>query len=346
MVKLVSFPDLLWFCIININDPCHITELVYWDMPYGLGLGDWDVLLTDFELHTLFQQIGVVNRSASSSIVLHTHWRDAGRVAAQLELHGYVDVQQLAIYKPMQNRKGMGFINALDTLILGFKRPVNGKIFMNFPQPSPLSRHNVLFGHQVGQKLVDSQSNRVNATQKHPEISTRLGKILCSPGASALVLGAGSGSEVIGLSRAGLNVTAVERDAGQFRAICARLQAELSLVGPDHAAAIAAQEREVATIHGLASRFVKLNPEVEAHFSSETVVAGAPVENKCGPTDCPVCGEGAGEACDMQRCALRNCKSSLIHRACGFRADGCVCTLLLSKPLFCSTLCSLAHTCE
>jgi hypothetical protein len=141
-------------------------------------------------------------------------------------------------------------------------------------------------------------------------------------------------------------VTAVERDAGQFRAICARLQAELSLVGPDHAAAIAAQEREVATIHGLASRFVKLNPEVEAHFSSETVVAGAPVENKCGPTDCPVCGEGAGEACDMQRCALRNCKSSLIHRACGFRADGCVCTLLLSKPLFCSTLCSLAHTCE
>ena len=40
------------------------------------------------------------------------------------------------------------------------------------------------------------------------------------------MIGAGSGSEVVGLARVGVNVVAVERDARQFRALTERLTLE------------------------------------------------------------------------------------------------------------------------
>ena len=29
--------------------------MMHWDMPYGKGLADWDTLLTDMEVESLFQ---------------------------------------------------------------------------------------------------------------------------------------------------------------------------------------------------------------------------------------------------------------------------------------------------
>ena len=37
---------------------CHRADLVFWDMPYGLGVAPWDVLLTDTELDFFFPTAG------------------------------------------------------------------------------------------------------------------------------------------------------------------------------------------------------------------------------------------------------------------------------------------------
>ena len=49
---------------------------------------------------------------------------------------------------------------------------------------------------------------------------------MCKPGTYALVVGAGSGSEVLGLARVGVNVVAIERDEKQFHALTERLSNE------------------------------------------------------------------------------------------------------------------------
>ena len=67
----------------------------------------------------------------------------------------------------------------------------------------------------------------VNVSQKHPFIAYSLGKIHCRPNSRVLVIGAGSGSDVIGFSRAGLSVTCVEKSAVQFPYLSTRINNEM-----------------------------------------------------------------------------------------------------------------------
>ena len=86
-----------------------------------------------------------------------------------------------------------------------------------------------MFQHQVGSKLKRTGTeDKVNTTQKNPNVASWLGRIMCQAGGQALVIGAGSGSEVLGLARIGANIVAVERDERQLRALCARLTVEAS----------------------------------------------------------------------------------------------------------------------
>ena len=131
---------------------------------------------------------------------------------------------------------------------------------------NPVFRHNLIFSHQVASKLkYTGLEEEVNTTQKNPNIASFLGRITCKPGSSALVIGAGSGSEVVGLARIGVNVVALERDGRQFRAMTERLTSEAAF--EERATAQQAQEeKQIALLTVLASRFNKLDPVVGAHF--------------------------------------------------------------------------------
>ena len=52
----------------------------------------------------------------------------------------------------------------------------------------------------------------MNTTQKIPDVASFIAPRLCKPGSSALVIGAGSGSEVVGLARVGVHVVVLEKD--------------------------------------------------------------------------------------------------------------------------------------
>ena len=202
-----------------------VTAFVFWDMPFGLNLAEWDVLLTDEELARFFSQLAVVNSSSSTVLALVVHFTDAGRIAKAMEENGYKGVHPFYVYKPTQNQRGTDcFIFAVEMILIGYKAPPSERK-LNFPDPNPLDRHNLLFGHSLrGPRFqLSGEAAPVNTCQKHTGVAHYLASVFAHPGAKALVIGAGSGSDVIGCLRANLNVVAVERDPAQFRGCKARL---------------------------------------------------------------------------------------------------------------------------
>ena len=147
---------------------------------------------------------------------------------------------------------------------------------------------------------------------------------MCKAGSHALVIGAGSGSEVVGLARVGVNVVAVERDARQFRALTERLTLEAAY--PERALQqMAVEEAQVSLFTMLAAKFTKLNPDIEAHF----LVASADKEQEKGAElssssvsspvargrSCLACGQ-AVVAREESECAKHGCDTGKLHAAC------------------------------
>ena len=319
-------------------------------MPFGLGVADWDVLLTDDQLTLFFRQLEIINESPSTVLALLVHFRDAGRVASAMEARGYVDVHPFYVYKPQQNQRGTGcFIFAVEVVVVGYKAASRDRV-LSFPHANPLFRHNLLFGHNVTSRWKASGAgDDVNTTQKHPGVARHLASIFCTPGSNALVIGAGSGSDVIGCVQAGVNVVAVERCPVQFQGASARLVDFKT----NYDAAQAEASLEVAQVQHLreaASSFTNWSPDddkdpeppsVDQKSSSSSSPAAPPRPHPAAPEEggeCVACGEvvPATEAHTCQRggCRRRGGMHLACMHSCG--EDGC-------DVLACSGRCLRAH---
>lgn len=339
--------NLLCSFSININGrPC--ADLVLWDMPYGLLVAPWDNLLTDAEVETFFQQLAVVQRSRAHTLCLGCIWHDTGRMRRFMLEHGYADIHIFGVYKPQQNTTGMEWIYALELYVVGYKQNIRA-CSLTFSDMNPVFRHNVIFSHQVASKLkYAGLDEEVNTTQKNPNIASFLGRITCKAGASALVIGAGSGSEVLGLARIGVNVVALERDGKQFRAMTERLTSEAAFA--DRAIAQQVQEeKEIALLTVLASRFTKLDPDVGVHFDQGSESSSRmqdPCREELSPAAsavsrgkvCPSCGEVL-EAEDAIACSVEKCSAGQIHKQCAVTCRTCA-------VKFCSDQCAGTHSHE
>ena len=319
-------------CVINING--HVmccADLVFMDMPYGLGVAPWDVLFSDVEMETFFTQMACINRAVSFCLMLSIVYHDAGRVRAFMMRFGFVDIHPLYVYKPQQNTTGLEWIFAVEIMLVGYKGGIRD-CQLTFQDMNPVFRHNLFFAHQVGSKLkYAGEDEVVNTTQKNPNVASALGRITCKPGSSALVLGAGSGSEVVGLARVGVNVVALERDHKQFKALTERLTSEAA-ASEQAIKQAGAEEASVHLLSQLASRFTKLKPDVVAHFAAaadedvveqsvpssvlESVVADE-VKPSCAGCDKPVVGR------DEAICARVGCVSGKMHAGCCERCCKC-----------------------
>ena len=191
-------------------------------MPYNLNLAHWDEKLSDANLSLLFNQLAIINTSKERIIVLHCHYTDLGRVQQAMEDAGYKNCHTITIYKPAQSLRGMDFIYATDIALCGYYPGIQA-CRLTFPDVNPTMRHNLLFCPNVRSKAIALDGEVINTTQKHPSVSHRLARIFCRPGDTALVIGAGSGSELIGINRAGVNVVGIESDARQVKACATRL---------------------------------------------------------------------------------------------------------------------------
>ena len=305
-------------------------------MPFGLGLADWDVLLTDEQLAVFFKQLAVINTSTSTvmALAMVVHWTDAPRVKIAMEANGYNDVHPVYVYKPSQNQKGMEcYIFAVEVVLVGYMADRRSrKLF--FRDPNPVRRHNLKFSHNVGTKAtVPGSSEVVNTTQKHPDLAEQLARDLCPVGSSVLVLGSGSGSDVIGFARAGLRVVAVESDKKQFLACQARLVDVASDQRGRHESTHAVEQQQLAALGERVASFSSWAPaassvapsgactspstSTSSSSSSSTTANTSRGSSAQGSCVCAPCGAQVTDSTErVLCCALIECQVKGIHRAC------------------------------
>jgi hypothetical protein len=204
-------------------------------MPFGLGLteddpvDDWDKELTDQELGHFFTFLGLANQCKNFTLALMIRPSDTDRIANAMNENGFTNIHALYVAKPQVNGIGTNkWIPSVELILMGYK-PTIKATGTAFPKDrnSPLDRHNLIYSPNTGKKILRDDGKMVNVTQKHPFIAYSLGKIHCPPNTRVLVIGAGSGSDVIGFSRAGLSVTCVEKSVAQFPYLKTRINNEL-----------------------------------------------------------------------------------------------------------------------
>jgi cyclopropane fatty-acyl-phospholipid synthase-like methyltransferase len=90
---------------------------------------------------------------------------------------------------------------------------------------NPSDRYNTFYARTLSDSslLKDCHGEKVNVTEKPPELDQQLMALHCVPGDDVLVLGSGTGSDVIGAINCGCNVYGVERDRKQYDAAITRI---------------------------------------------------------------------------------------------------------------------------
>lgn len=305
------------------------TEFIFWDMPFGLGLAEWDTLLSDEELKMFFMQLNIINTSTSTTIALMVHYPDAGRVKAAMEDAGFKGVHPYYVYKTAQNQKGTNcFIYAVEMILIGYKADAKDRKLV-FKEKNPVGRHNLLFGHNLrGNRFqLSGQPEPVNTCQKHTGIAFELGSICAIPGSHALVIGSGSGSDVIGCLRAGLNVVGVDKDPSQFHGCKARLTGYIASVDAERKV----EELELAQVQHVkevARAMASWRPDAEEVAEVEELVdmveSSVPPSQSSPPADagkskeakCAVCG-GVVDIAHAVSCMLDGCTmGKFLHPDC------------------------------
>ena len=334
--------------VCNITHMC--SDIIYWDMPYGLSIADWDVLLTDSEAALFFQQLAIMNTASAHTIFLHVHPKDIGRIWHMMESNGYQHVHILHVYKPQHNTVGTHqYLNAIDQILVGYY-PKRDAVKPRFENPNPLYRHNLIWSHTPHHKRkmeASGDMSPVNPTEKHPIVSMQLGKIHSKPGGRALVIGAGSGSEIIGFNRAGLNVTALEKDPRQFQAICSRLVEEkekveeINEIVTQELQQVAAQVKRTSRFQCDNKRVDKQSPQKHKTKKLKPSQGDSPVTESSAtprnilPKTCVACGEANDE--QLGKCERLAC-SIAIHAKCMQSCSDC-------DALFCKSSCRKEHDC-
>ena len=207
---------------------------------------------------------------------------------------------------------------------------------VNMPS-TPAARANVAYCNSVpdGAMLTNAQNQVINGAQKPTCIAQMFAHDLTQggPNSTVLVLGGGSGSEVVGALQNGNSVVVFEKDQVQFRAMQARLEQALgvhttvlTVIPPDQQPkTLLVEPAEYAWQRGRIRHFDRSLPEnSEAEFSSArkafralTKKARAEAlrqleeeEVKQEPPEpaCYVCGEnlGSGEVFCCKRCNARS----------------------------------------
>lgn len=206
---------------------------IYWDRPYGLKIAKWDEhKFSPRDDEDAFSHIGIINQCPNTCLITHQHFREISQVIASCEAADYRDASMFQTYKPAQNAHAPNnLVNAADMILIHYKGGMKNHIQKNFPNgKNPTQRHNFLATPMLYGKDGKSGDDPTNPCEKHPIIAYHLSKILFETGKPVLVIGSGSGGEVVGLLRAGFNVVAVEIDHAQNVALRARLMAEAEVL--------------------------------------------------------------------------------------------------------------------
>jgi hypothetical protein len=198
--------------------------LIFFDLPYGKKVEHWDQrAFTDLEMEQMLQQIVAINGSQNSVLVFVLDIEDFGRYAKVVRANGWGYIHKMTWYKPMHNATGVGcYIYATEVIMVCY-RPNQHATQWFGKEKNPTKRHDIFALPACTTKIMHTDHREVNKHQKPTGLIRFFIEKHCGPSDFVLVLGFGSGSEIIGAVQSNVNVVGVEQDPRQFNAFRARL---------------------------------------------------------------------------------------------------------------------------
>ena len=193
------------------------------DCPYGLNVAPWDVAPTPVELSALFKQFGALNDGEHCVVVFFHGHKEAHNVHKAFEEAGFKQTIPFAWVKPNHTAAGPknSLVTSFETGAMAYKEH-RGTVPW-FISENPTERPNVWHEESVSTMFKHENGDVVNPCQKPTALISKIVAMHCPKDSNLLVVGFGSGSEILGGLDAGVNVFACERDAIQFKATGRRL---------------------------------------------------------------------------------------------------------------------------
>ena len=265
-------------------------------------------------LDEMFKQLAAINKAPQSVICLMHHPKDTQIVLESISNAGYKQASH--IYWVKTNHTNAGPTGALTQIVeMGTMAyyPHRGKVHWA-DNKNPSDRYNTFYSDTVTSLLKDSHGDKVNVTEKPTDLARQLMALHCVPGDNVLVLGSGTGSDVIGAIDCGCNVFGVERDRKQYDASVTRIvklvnEKGISIVEEKKAAEVATSNKR--------RKLDNKAPTTEEEFVPATQQDGESLSN----LECPACNKKFEAGDDTDVCCGDGCNMFKSHTTCLMRAD-------------------------
>ena len=197
----------------------NISALLVFDSPYGVTDEVWDIQLTGDFIFRIMQQAFASQRSESMIVIIWHKPQDTKIVQDALTKAKFQEFTELYWYKTdhQVQREVSNFTRAVEMCTIGFfPCKLNCPIHLS---TNPRDRHNLVEIQAVRNLLRAADGTIINTCQKPRALMSWLCERLAPIGSTILVIGFGSGGEVLGAADCGRNVVGVEQDVRQFQAI-------------------------------------------------------------------------------------------------------------------------------
>lgn len=209
------------------------SEYVHWDLNYGIDFAEWDKgKPSDADLKGFYEQLAAINSSGSTVLYQKCEVWDLKRLREFMLNYGYYDAHPFYWYKWDQNVQGMGqYTYSVEAGIVGYK---NGRKNATFNQEgdwaSPINRQNIVCTKTVKTFYKDADNNQpVNTAESPMELSNHLASMHTNTSDLALVIGGGSGADVLGCVGAGCEVIVIDNHPSMIKGMKQRFNmAELN----------------------------------------------------------------------------------------------------------------------
>jgi hypothetical protein len=213
-----------------------LLGVIFFDFPFGLGREEWDQIpLSVEELKTIIRKIQSMSAFPWFRFICVVRQDLVALYQAALQDLGFGHVHAWYWYKTTDNEAFVSTQCSVQLLLVAtyceknknHERKWDGTS-SNARWKSPLERHNLLALPGVStvrsRRFLDQNQKVVNQHEKPPALMREFLDRFLPPGANVLVIGAGSGGEVIGAlaSRCG-DIIALEPDAYQFENLVRRM---------------------------------------------------------------------------------------------------------------------------
>lgn len=199
--------------------------MLYWDMPYGYNIGDWDKAPTSVDdLKKVVDAYVYCNNNENTMIAL---WVNISLITMYwdfLKKNGWKGIMPFAWVKPDQHQMTAHYnLQCMEVMLLAWRQssvaPYEKRLKF---QRDHRERRNY-FEHPYTNQLTKRGGQFVNKAEKPFRLTEKFFARYTSPKDYVVIIGTGAGGDVEGALRAGLNIVGVEKDVTQYQASVARV---------------------------------------------------------------------------------------------------------------------------